>query len=73
MPRPATTTPYGPPVPSSVLNRGESAPTSSTPTPADLNTSWRVLMAAVGQGVPYHLNRAVRVNRRMLGAVRLHA
>lgn len=36
---------------------------------ADLNASWRNLMTAIGQGVPYGLNRAVKASRNLHRAV----
>lgn len=61
MARPSTTTPYGPPVPSSVKAGAGSTTPADQPVPADLNDSWRNLMGALGRGLPYHLNRAVRI------------
>lgn len=64
MPRPNTTTP-APPVVLPGLG-GPVAITNETPAdiPADVFTSWRNAMTALGQGLPYHLNRAVAVVNR---------
>lgn len=32
--------------------------------PADVNASWRAMMLALGDNLPYHLNRAVNVMAR---------